>query len=241
SDSPRRGPSALPDAARLSTPSPAAELRAEGPPNTVAPADALAAAVERGDSDGAPGLVEQLVRGGMAPGAVIGEVLTPAIQRLGDAYGRGEVFLPQLIAAAGAMRAAVDTAKSHLPVGEQVAEGRVVFGTVKGDIHSIGKDICISMLESQGFAVNDLGVDVTPEAFVEAAADADVVCLSALMTTTLPAMEKTVTAVAARGVPVLVGGAVVTRDYAASIGAGYSSDAPGCVSAVRAAIKGAGR
>ncbi|MHB1342202.1 MAG: cobalamin B12-binding domain-containing protein, partial [Coriobacteriia bacterium] len=110
-------------------------------------------------------------------------------------------------------------------------------GTVKGDIHSIGKDICISMLESQGFAVNDLGVDVAPETFAAAATEADVVCLSALMTTTLPAMEATVRLVSGDGVPVLVGGAVVTGDYAASIGAGYSSDAPGCVSAVRSALK----
>jgi len=108
---------------------------------------------------------------------------------------------------------------------------------VKGDIHSIGKDICISMLESQGFAVDDLGVDVAPERFIDAAAGADVVCLSALMTTTLPAMSATASALAERAVPVLVGGAVVTADYAASIGAGYSSDAPGCVAAVRDAVE----
>lgn len=232
SDSPRRGPSALPGAVRLSAPSPAAELAVEDP------RQALGDVIERGDADGAPGLVEELVRGGMAPGAVIGDVLTPAIQRLGDAYGRGEVFLPQLIAAAGAMKAAVDTAKSHLPAGERRVEGRVVFGTVKGDIHSIGKDICISMLESQGFAVNDLGVDVAPETFARAAADADVVCLSALMTTTLGAMEETVDLLRSTGTPVLVGGAVVTGDYAQGIGAGYSADAPGCVSAVRAALEG---
>lgn len=200
-------------------------------------AESLATAVERGDADGAPGLVDELVRGGMAPGDVIGSVLTPAIQRLGDAYGRAEVFLPQLIVAAEAMKAAVTAAKAHLPEGERTSEGAVVFGTVKGDIHSIGKDICISMLESQGFTVVDLGVDVPAERFADAAADADVVCLSALMTTTLPGMESAVKLVTERaGIPVLVGGAVVTADYAVSIGAGYSSDAPGCVTAVREAI-----
>ena len=193
----------------------------------------LATAVERGDADSAPALVESLVGDGVAPQSVIGDILTPAIQRLGDAYGRGEAFLPQLIAAAGAMKAAVDAAKAHLPEGERAAVGRVVFGTVKGDIHSIGKDICISMLESQGFAVNDLGVDVAPERFIEAADTADVVCLSALMTTTLPAMAATARALGERAVHVLAGGAVVTEDYAASIGAGYSADAPGCVAAVR--------
>ncbi len=201
-------------------------------------AERLAGAVSRGDADSAPGLVDELVAGGMAPGAVIADVLTPAIQRLGDGYGRGDVFLPQLIAAAEAMKAAVGRAKSHLPEGSGPAAARVAFGTVKGDIHSIGKDICISMLESQGFDVNDLGVDVPAERFAEAAAAADAVCISALMTTTLPAMEASVKAVAEKaGVPVFVGGAVVTAEYAASIGAGYSADAPGCVNVVRAALE----
>ncbi|MHB8761233.1 MAG: homocysteine S-methyltransferase family protein [Coriobacteriia bacterium] len=202
-------------------------------------------AIERGDADSAPGLVDALIVAGAAPGEVIRGVLTPAIQRLGDAYGRGDVFLPQLIAAAEAMKVAVDRAKTHLPEGESTHEGRVVFGTVKGDIHSIGKDICVSMLESQGFRVEDLGVDVPPEAFAAAAIEADAVCLSALMTTTLKGMEQAVGAVrAAADVPVLVGGAVVTRDFAEGLGAGYSEDAPGCVTAVREAIarhRGLGR
>lgn len=216
--------------------------------DVVAPATASAAesasvserlglAIERGDADSAPGLVDALVSGGSGPQAVIADVLTPAIQRLGDAYGRGDAFLPQLIAAAEAMKVAVARAKSYLPAGTDSHEGRVVFGTVKGDIHSIGKDICVSMLESQGFLVDDLGVDVSAEAFARAAADADAVCLSALMTTTLPNMEKAFEAVrAVAPVPVLVGGAVVTRDFAEGLGAGYSEDAPGCVAAVRDAI-----
>ncbi|PKQ20306.1 MAG: 5-methyltetrahydrofolate--homocysteine methyltransferase [Actinobacteria bacterium HGW-Actinobacteria-6] len=198
----------------------------------------LAGAITRGDADSAPGLVDALIGGGMEPAAVIASVLTPAIQRLGDGYGTGEVFLPQLIAAAEAMKAAVARAKSHLPEGEGGAIARVAFGTVKGDIHSIGKDICISMLESQGFEVDDLGVDVSVERFAEAALTADVVCLSALMTTTLPAMEAAVKAIAeTRKVPTFIGGAVVTAEYAASIGAGYSADAPGCVNVVRQAIE----
>lgn len=198
--------------------------------------DLLALAIERGDADGAPGLVERLIARGMRPQDVIASVLTPAIQRLGDAYGRGEVFLPQLIAAADAMKAGVEVAKRHLPPGEGVSPGRVAFGTVKGDIHSIGKDICISMLESHGFSVEDLGVDVSAERFAQAGREADVVCASALMTTTLPAMEEAVRAVASTGTPMLVGGAVVTADYARSIGAGYAEDAPGCVEAVRAFV-----
>lgn len=206
------------------------------------PRAALGAAVLRGDADAAPGLVEDLVAAGTQPGAVIGDVLTPAIQRLGDAYGRGEAFLPQLMVAAEAMKAAVARVKAYLPEGESSHRGRVVFATVKGDIHSIGKDICVSLLESQGFEVEDLGVDVTAERILAQAPDADVVCLSALMTTTLREMGATTTAVleAVPGVPVLVGGAVVTADWASSVGAGYAADAPGCVRAVEAAIAGSG-
>jgi 5-methyltetrahydrofolate--homocysteine methyltransferase len=224
----------------------AGEVSSQGLPegagalDSVAPEAALAEAVERGDKDAAPALVEDVISAGRAPGEVIGEVLTPAIQRLGDAFGRGEVFLPQLMVSAEAMKAAVDQVKTHLSEEEGASAGRVVFATVKGDIHSIGKDICVSLLESQGFDVDDLGVDVQAEEVVRAAEAAQAVCLSALMTTTLPAMEQTVAGLndAVPGTPVFVGGAVVTREWANSIGAGYSDDAPGCVDAVRGALEG---
>ncbi len=230
--------SALDDAARGADALTAPNADAE---SDVAIPDARAAletAVLRGDTEAAAGLVDAVIAEGMPVGDVIGAVLTPAIQRLGDAYGRGEVFLPQMMIAAGAMKAAVARVKELTPEGEGSSAGRVVFATVKGDVHSIGKDICISLLESQGFEVTDLGVDVPAEKVVAAAADADAVCLSALMTTTLPSMSATVDAVRAEesSFPVLVGGAVVTREWAASIGAGYSEDAPGCVAAVREAI-----
>jgi len=212
-------------------------VEAPAPAASSTPADRLAEAVGRGDADAVPALVEELVHSGAAPERIIGEVLTPALQKLGDAYGRGEVFLPQMMVAAEAMKAAVARVRVHLPEGAASA-GRVVFATVRGDVHSIGKDICVSLLESQDFAVTDLGVDVAAEDVARAAADADAVCLSALMTTTLPAMEAAVAAVreAAPTVPVLVGGAVVTSDWAAGLGAGYAPDAPGCVKAVRAAV-----
>jgi 5-methyltetrahydrofolate--homocysteine methyltransferase len=209
---------------------------------TIASADdtstSLRTAVIRGDAEVAPPLVDSLVAEGVRPDAVISEVLTPAIQTLGDAYGRGEVFLPQLMVAADAMKAAVARAKTYMPESADTSRGRVVFATVKGDIHSIGKDICISLLESQGFDVKDLGVDVDADTIVEAAAGADVVCLSALMTTTLRVMESSVRRLAEEraSVPVLVGGAVVTRDWADSVGAGYSDDAPGCVREVERAL-----
>ncbi len=192
----------------------------------------------RGDADAAPALVESVVDSGTAPEAVIGDVLTPAIQRLGDAYGRGEAFLPQLMVAADAMKAAVARVKAYLPEGESGNRGTVVFATVKGDIHSIGKDICVSLLESQGFEVVDLGVDVDAERILAEASRADCVCLSALMTTTLREMAATVASVAEQlaAMPVLVGGAVVTSEWAASVGAKYAADAPGCVREVESAI-----
>ena len=212
-----------------------------GPAASPDPRARLEAALLRGDTDAAPGLVDSVVAAGTDPGDVIGEVLTPAIQRLGDAYGRGEAFLPQLMVAAEAMKAAVGRVKAYLPEGESSHRGSIVFATVKGDIHSIGKDICASLLESQGFEVKDLGVDVPAEQIVEAAAHADVVCLSALMTTTLREMGRTVAAVSSErpGIPVLVGGAVVTAEWASQAGAGYAADAPGCVREVEAVMDAA--
>lgn len=200
---------------------------------------ALGAAVERGDADGAPRLVDELLATGVDPRDVIATVLTPAIRQLGEAYGRGEVFLPQMMVAADAMKVAVARVKTRLPEGEDGSAGRVVFATVKGDVHSIGKDICVSLLESQGYVVDDLGVDVAAERISDASMGADAVCLSALMTTTLPAMRLAVNTVKSHrsAPPVLVGGAVVTAAWAAEIGAdGYAADAPGCVEAVREAI-----
>jgi 5-methyltetrahydrofolate--homocysteine methyltransferase len=214
-------------------PGPADGPVAEAPRARNASVDRLATAVETGDSDAVPRLVDEVLADGTPPERVIADVLTPAIQRLGDAFGRGEVFLPQLMVAAESMKVAVERVERELPASEAEPVGRVVFATVEGDVHSIGKDICVSLLESAGFDVRDLGVDVPTEAIVEGARDADAVCLSALMTTTLPAVERTVQAVRSEGeTPVVIGGAVVTADYAETLGVGYATDAPGCVDRV---------
>jgi len=198
----------------------------------------LARAIETGDKDSAPGLVDQVIADGMGPQDVIADILTPTIQRLGDAFAKSEVFLPQLMISADAMKVAVTQAKTHLPPGSDHFAGKVVFATVQGDVHSIGKDICVSLLESSGYEVEDLGVDVPSERVVEAAKDCDIVCLSALMTTTVRAMRETVDAVKTQTtVPVVVGGAVVTIDLAESLGAGYADDAPACVRVVGDAIE----
>lgn len=192
------------------------------------PAARLARVVEEGDSEAAAAAAEAVLATGAEPVRVIADVLTPAIQRVGEAFGDGTAFLPQVMQAADAMKRAVARLKEAMPEGAGPARGTVVLATVAGDIHSIGKEIVGSLLESQGFEVVDLGVDVAADEVVRAAEDRGVrvVGLSALMTTTLPAMEDTVAAVrSATDAPVIVGGAVLTPEWAASIGAEYAPDA----------------
>jgi 5-methyltetrahydrofolate--homocysteine methyltransferase len=148
-----------------------------------------------------------------------------------------------MMVAAGAMKTAVERIKTYLPSTDDAdAAGRVLFCSVKGDVHSIGKDICVALLESQGYKVYDLGVDAAPQHVLATAREknVDIICLSALMTTTLRSMQETVELIY-REEPsfktqpnkaVMVGGAVVTQRWAESINAHYAADAPGCVEAV---------
>jgi 5-methyltetrahydrofolate--homocysteine methyltransferase len=201
----------------------------------MSPADRLASVIEDGDVEAAEAAAEAALAAGSDPLTLVADVLTPAIQRVGEAYGRGEAFLPQVMQAAEAMKRAVARLKRDLAAGAAADRGVVVLATVAGDIHSIGKDIVANLLESQGFKVIDLGVDVAPEVVVEAASAnaADIVGLSALMTTTLSSMQETVRLLADRGAtPVIVGGAVLTQDWADSIGASYARDAIEAVKAV---------
>jgi 5-methyltetrahydrofolate--homocysteine methyltransferase len=203
----------------------------------------LATGILRGECEAMPEAIDELVAAGMPATRIIDATLTPTLQDLGAAFEQGKAFLPQMMIAANAMKAAVAHIKSLLPAtSADEAPGRVVFATVKGDIHSIGKDICIALIESQGFKVIDLGVDVPVAEVVRAAADndADIVALSALMTTSLKAMEATVEAVHAQ-LPqflhdakraVFVGGAVVNAEWAAKINARYSTNAASLVEAI---------
>jgi len=194
----------------------------------------LANAISLGDSDGAPQLVDELIQEGTSPTEIIEHVLTPAIQHLGTGFAEGTVFLPQLMVAADAMKVAVDRAKTYLPEkaaeDDQTNSNCVIFASVKGDIHSIGKDICCSLLESQGVRVVNLGVDISTERLLRAVEEeqAGIVCLSALMTTTLPAMAESTTALQERypDLSVLLGGAVVTKEWATQQGAYFEKDAP---------------
>ncbi len=146
--------------------------------------------------------------------------------------------------AAQAMKAGLEILKPHLSGGQSTSKGTVVIGTVKGDLHDIGKNLVSMMMEGAGFEVVDLGVDVDSEKFVQTAAEknAHVIALSALLTTTMPAMEKTIKAVKEAGIPVktIVGGAPVTQDFSEKIGAdGYGADAPGAVKLVKQLVSAA--
>jgi len=164
------------------------------------------------------------------PLELVEKEIVPALNRVGDGFEKKTVYLPQLLMAAEAAKAAFDVIKSHMPEGETTKKYPVVLATVQGDIHDIGKNIVKLILENYGFPVCDLGRDVSPETVAEAALrlKAPLVGLSALMTTTVPAMEETIRRLRkdAPGVKIVVGGAVLNPEYAKAIGADrYAADA----------------
>ena len=172
---------------------------------------------------------------------ILNEGLIAAMDEVGSRFSDGDLFVPEMLMAAQAMKAGLEVVKPHLADGATESRGTIVIGTVKGDLHDIGKNLVAMMMEGGGFEVIDLGVDVDAEKFVEAAKEhnAGVIGLSALLTTTMPAMQATIKAVKEAGLNVktMVGGAPVTEDFAASIGAdGYSADAPGAVEMARKLI-----
>ena len=156
---------------------------------------------------------------------VIDGCFIPVLDEVGAKFERGELFLPQLMASAEAVKVGFDTVKACVPAGAAQDKGDIVLATVKGDIHDIGKNIVKMLLENYGYRVHDLGRDVAPEAVLECvqATGARLVGLSALMTTTVRSMEQTVELLhrEAPGVKVMVGGAVLTPEYAATMGAEY--------------------
>jgi len=165
---------------------------------------------------------------------ILNHGLIAAMDDVGEKFSCGDLFVPEMLMAAQAMQAGLKDLKPYLSAESASSKGTVVIGTVKGDLHDIGKNLVAMMMEGAGFTVIDLGVDVAPEGFLEAARanNAKVVALSALLTTTMPSMEATVKVLdgAGLGVKTIIGGAPVTAEYATTIGAsGYSDDAPGAV------------
>jgi corrinoid protein of di/trimethylamine methyltransferase len=187
-----------------------------------------------GDPDRTVELTRQAVEAGIEPMVIIEGGLVPGMNIVGDKFSQGEYFLPHLIISAGGMQQAMDILEPELRARQQEVKvtGRVVIGTVHGDIHEIGKSLVGTMLSASGFQVYDLGVDVPAEAFVAKVKEtgATLVGLSALLTTTMVVQREIIEALSAAGVrqqvKVIVGGAPVTRSWAAEIGAdGYAEDA----------------
>ncbi|MCP4141818.1 MAG: cobalamin-binding protein [Chloroflexi bacterium] len=193
-----------------------------------------------GDADAVVENIQSALDANINPEKILNEGMIAAMQEVGRLFEEGEYFVPEMLIAGRAMQAGLNLLRPHLLDSEVGKVGKVVIGTVQGDLHDIGKNLVGLMLEGAGFDVIDLGTDVTPDQFVEAAKenDAKLVGLSALLTTTMPNMEKTVDAFRAAGmadtVNIMVGGAPVTQEYTDKIGAdGFGQDASRAVSVAK--------
>lgn len=185
-------------------------------------------------------LVDAAIKEGVPAGDIVNNGLIAGMNIIGESFKNGDIFVPEVLVAAMAMHECLEKIRPLLSRGDFKHAGTVIIGTVKGDLHDIGKNLVAMMMEGAGFKVIDLGTDVTPEKFVEAAKEKkpDVVAMSALLTTTMPAMKETIDALKAAGmresVKVIVGGAPINQDYADQIGAdGYSTDASSAVDLLR--------
>ena len=190
-----------------------------------------------GSSPGAQENVRKALEAGEEPAIILNQGMIAAMKEVGRRFEEGEYYVPEMLIAARAMQAGLSVLRPYLQQDEIQAAGKIVIGTARGDLHDIGKNLVIMMLEGAGFEVIDLGTNVSPEQFVEAVQEhqPDLVGISALLTTTMPAMEDIIQALDAAGlrppVKVIVGGAPVTENFARQIGAdGYSPDASRAVS-----------
>jgi corrinoid protein of di/trimethylamine methyltransferase len=191
-------------------------------------------AVLNGDDKTARQVTQEALAAKTEPMKLVTDYMVPAMTEVGRRFECDEYFVPELLLSARAMKASMDLIRPLLIAAGAEPAGRVVIGTVKGDLHDIGKNLVSAMLEGGGFEVTDLGVNVTPEQFIAAVKDkrANIVAMSALLTTTMQAMKQTIEAIKQAGVrdqvKILVGGAPVTQRYADEIGAdGYSESAAG--------------
>jgi 5-methyltetrahydrofolate--homocysteine methyltransferase len=197
-------------------------------------------AVLKGDAKSAAAVTQEALDAGIDPAKLVTDYMIPAMDEVGNKFECQDYFVPELLLSARAMKKALEIIRPLLAAKGTAPKGRVVIGTVKGDLHDIGKNLVSSMLEGAGFEVFDLGTDVSPAKFVaEAQAkNADLVALSALLTTTMPAMKTTIDEfqkLAVRDkVKIMIGGAPVTQQFADQIGAdGYSDNANGAVALAR--------
>lgn len=195
--------------------------------------DDISSAVQEGKRKDVSSLVQQALDEGHPAEEILNEALVPPMDEVGEKFSSGEAFVPDMLIAARAMSAGTEVLKPHLGESNTKAKAHAVIGTVKGDMHDIGKNLVRMMVESKGIEIADLGVDVPSEQFVEYVQehpDTTIVCLSCLLTTTMPEMKSTIDAFEAAGlrdkVTIMVGGAPVTQSYADEIGADiYTDDA----------------
>jgi len=197
---------------------------------------ALAEAVTKGDANTAVAETKKSIDAGTNINDIINQGLIAAMDDVGEKFSKGQFFVPQMLRAAKTMQECMKLLQPLLKEGEVTSKGKILIGTVKGDLHDIGKNLVSMMLEGAGFAITDLGVDVPPDKFVQKAQEVepDIVAMSALLSTTMPAMPLTIEAIQAAGirdkVKIIIGGAPVTEKYAKEIKAdAYASDAGAAV------------
>ncbi|MGB8493963.1 MAG: corrinoid protein [Candidatus Acidiferrum sp.] len=197
-------------------------------------------AIVNGNSKKAVAITQKAIAEKMDPGELIANTMIPAMAEVGRLFECEEYFVPELLLSGRAMKGALDLLRPLLSASGAKSAGRVVIGTVKGDLHDIGKNLVVSMLEGGGFEVIDVGADVPPVKFIAALKDtnARILALSALLTVTMPSMKTTIEALKAAGirekVKVMIGGAPVTQEFADEIGAdGYSENANSAVALAR--------
>jgi 5-methyltetrahydrofolate--homocysteine methyltransferase len=209
-------------------------------------ADILKQMAERlydGDNDAVAELTQKALDEGMTPAEVLNGGLLAGMDQVGVDFRDGELFVPEVLIAARAMHAGMDILRPLLAEADVPSTGKILMGTVEGDLHDIGKNLVVMMLEGGGFEIADLGTDVPPDKFIEAVKTErpHLVGLSALLTTTMPAMKRTIDALVEAGlreeVKVMIGGAPVTRAFADEIGAdGYAPDAASAVELARSLV-----
>lgn len=183
--------------------------------------------LQKGRAKNVKALVQQALDEGLDPKEILNEGLLSGMMIIGAKFKNNEVFVPEVLVAARAMNAGLTVLEPKLVEVGNEPVGKAVIGTVQGDLHDIGKNLVVMMLKGAGFEIHDLGVDVAPEAFVEKAEEvgADVICMSALLTTTMPGMQDCVDQLKEKGLRdkyiVMVGGAPVNENFAQQIGADY--------------------
>lgn len=200
-------------------------------------------AIVDGDNKAAKGLTEEAIAAGIDPKELLSTYMIPAMNEVGRLFEVNEYFVPELVISARAMKTAQEVIRPLLMTQDAKPAGKVIIGTVRGDLHDIGKSLVSTMLEGGGFEIVDLGVDVAPAKFVEAVSihQPQIVALSALLTTTMSAMKVTIDQLRTAGVrdyvKVIVGGAPITQKFATDIGAdGFSDNASSAVTLARALV-----